>query len=236
MPASPSRPELQPVTPRRVRPGRVAGGGRARVIPASPAGAPRGEGPAATPGTRNCGAAVRVLPSPQEGAGWGAGGQELGSGGPAGPPRALRSLRLTGEPGPPLYRALGWGQEALGGRAAERVPRCRELGLSARRPPALWVGWGALRARGSLLRRQGSAGRRRGGERVKRKGVEGRTRTPPLCGASSGMALLGVRRRGEPERPRGRWLVGSGSDPGSPRFCLPGPRGTPGAAPPCSPG
>lgn len=37
-----------------------------------------------------------------------------------------------------------------------------------------------------------SAGERSGGARVKRKGVEGRTRTPPLCGASSGVAVSGV--------------------------------------------
>lgn len=37
-----------------------------------------------------------------------------------------------------------------------------------------------------------SAGARSGGARVKRKGVEGRTRTPPLCGASSGVAVSGV--------------------------------------------
>lgn len=37
-----------------------------------------------------------------------------------------------------------------------------------------------------------SAGAHSGGARVKRKGVEGRTRTPPLCGASSGVAVPGV--------------------------------------------
>lgn len=37
-----------------------------------------------------------------------------------------------------------------------------------------------------------SAGAGSGGARVKRKGVEGRTRTPPLCGASSGVAVPGV--------------------------------------------
>lgn len=42
-----------------------------------------------------------------------------------------------------------------------------------------------LRAQVSPLSWPGSAGRPCGGERVKRKEVEGRTRTPPLCGASS---------------------------------------------------
>lgn len=45
-----------------------------------------------------------------------------------------------------------------------------------------------------------SGGARSGDARVKRKEVEGRTRTPPLCGASSGVAVSGV---GIPKGARG---------------------------------
>lgn len=155
--------------PRRVRRAgsRAVGGGE--VIPASPLGAPGGERPAATPGLGTVGAAAPALPSPQEGAGGGTGYQELGSRCPAGPPRALGSPRLTRQPGSPLYRALGWGQERCEGREAERVLRCRELGPGRPPPPALCVGW-ARSGRGAL----GSVGRAVREDVVAAKGLNGR--------------------------------------------------------------
>lgn len=62
------------------------------------------------------------------------------------------------------------------GLGPEHPPLSRPLGV-------LGHAWGSGLSQPSW---PGSAGRRRGGERVKRKGVEGRTRTPPLCGASFG--------------------------------------------------
>lgn len=75
-------------------------------------------------------------------------------------------------------------------RVMLRVP-----GLGPEHPP-LSGPLGVLRhAWGSGLSQPswpGSAGRRRGGERVKRKGVEGRTRTRLSAEHPLGMALLGV--------------------------------------------
>lgn len=150
-----------------------------------------GEGPAAAPGTQDWGAAVPVLPPP-EGAGW-----ALGSGvgvslswGPAArtpAPEADGAARLPIVPG---AAGLGSGGAGGEGREAERMPRGR--GRGARRPPALpRAGPGRAPGAGLSAPPAGQCGTRRGGGRVKRKGVEGRTRTPPLCGASSGMALLG---------------------------------------------
>lgn len=82
----------------------------------------------------------------------------------------------------------GWGLEAELRAVCYRA-RGGDYSVATLQPSGWVQGAGGAGLPAQLAQRCRSA---QGGARVKRKGVEGRTRTPPLCGASSGVAVSGV--------------------------------------------